>query len=129
MESGGTLQHAPSKAGLDVDFHSLVSNQDACGSHKLQYTSELSFPIVSSPGSFHFKRGHLMDFLMDINESHEIPPKRRPDASLKDEGKNGTAVKTWKPARLLRKLLQEAPHGPYAATVGRFLKILDDLEA
>ncbi|RYP55233.1 hypothetical protein DL769_010219 [Monosporascus sp. CRB-8-3] len=70
----------------------------------------------------------LMDLLMDINESPQIPPERRIDVSLEDEGKNGAADKTQKPAKSLRKLLQEVPHRSYAATVDQFPEVLDDLE-
>ncbi|KAL7623397.1 hypothetical protein AAE478_007079 [Parahypoxylon ruwenzoriense] len=70
----------------------------------------------------------LMDLLMDINESPQIPFERRIDLNLDDDEDDNDSDATQKPTKSLRRLEQEVPHRSYAATVDQFPDILDDLE-
>ncbi|KAI5867115.1 IEC3 subunit of the Ino80 complex, chromatin re-modelling-domain-containing protein [Durotheca rogersii] len=70
----------------------------------------------------------LMDLLVDINESPQIPFERRIDLNLEDEEDDNDSDATQKPTKSLRRLEQEVPHRSYAATVEQFPEILDDLD-
>lgn len=72
----------------------------------------------------------LMDLLMDINDSPQIPPERRVDVSQEGEGKADKADKSdksQKAPKTLHTLIQEVPHVSYAATIDQYPEMLDDL--
>ncbi|KAI0399822.1 IEC3 subunit of the Ino80 complex, chromatin re-modelling-domain-containing protein [Xylaria palmicola] len=74
----------------------------------------------------------LMDLLLDINDSPQIPFERRIDLNLEDDEDDETdsdnSEMTQKPTKSLRKLIQEVPHQSYEEYVQRFPEIRDDLE-
>ncbi|KAI1372021.1 IEC3 subunit of the Ino80 complex, chromatin re-modelling-domain-containing protein [Hypoxylon crocopeplum] len=70
----------------------------------------------------------LLDLLMDINDSPQIPFERRIDLSLEDDEDDNDSDATQKPTKSLRKLEQEVPHRSFAATIEQFPEVLEDLE-
>ncbi|KAI1495051.1 IEC3 subunit of the Ino80 complex, chromatin re-modelling-domain-containing protein [Biscogniauxia mediterranea] len=73
----------------------------------------------------------LMDLLMDINDSPQIPFERRIDLNLEDEESDETeedSDSTQKPTKSLKKLIQEVPHRSFATTVEQFPDVLEDLD-
>ncbi|KAI0134569.1 IEC3 subunit of the Ino80 complex, chromatin re-modelling-domain-containing protein [Xylariales sp. AK1849] len=76
----------------------------------------------------------LVDFLMDINDSPQIPPERRIDLSLNDDDDdddNDTedeADTSPKPSKSLKRLIEETPHNSFAATVEHYPEVLEDLQ-
>ncbi|KAI5922750.1 IEC3 subunit of the Ino80 complex, chromatin re-modelling-domain-containing protein [Camillea tinctor] len=73
----------------------------------------------------------LMDLLMDINDSPQIPFEKRIDLDLEGDEDDETeedSDSTQKPTKSLKKLLQEVPHRSFAATVEEFPGVLEDLE-
>ncbi|KAI1188615.1 IEC3 subunit of the Ino80 complex, chromatin re-modelling-domain-containing protein [Nemania serpens] len=74
----------------------------------------------------------LMDLLLDINESPQIPFERRIDLNLDDEDDDETdsdnSETTQKPTKSLKRLIQEVPHQSYEEYVQRFPELRDDLE-
>ncbi|KAI0387120.1 IEC3 subunit of the Ino80 complex, chromatin re-modelling-domain-containing protein [Hypomontagnella monticulosa] len=70
----------------------------------------------------------IMDLLMDINESPQIPFERRIDLNLDDDEDENDSDATQKPTKSLRKLEQEVPHRSFAASVEQFPELLDDLD-
>ena len=70
-------------------------------------------------------RSRLMDLLMDINESPQIPPERRVDVSFENEGKHDKSDNASKPTKTLQKLLKEVPHQSFDATLEQFPETLD----
>ncbi|KAI0521815.1 IEC3 subunit of the Ino80 complex, chromatin re-modelling-domain-containing protein [Xylaria bambusicola] len=77
----------------------------------------------------------LMDMLLDINESPQIPFERRIDLNLEDEEddeddetESDDSDTTQKPTKSLRKLIQEVPHQSYEEYVQRFPELQEDLE-
>ncbi|KAI0015137.1 IEC3 subunit of the Ino80 complex, chromatin re-modelling-domain-containing protein [Xylariomycetidae sp. FL0641] len=72
----------------------------------------------------------LMDLLMDINESPQIPFERRIDLNLDDEDEDDTdnSDATQKPTRSLKNLIRDTPHQSYTATVKQFPEVLDELD-
>ncbi|CAJ2503311.1 Uu.00g107050.m01.CDS01 [Anthostomella pinea] len=73
----------------------------------------------------------LMDLMMDINDSPQIPFERRLDLNMEDDEDDETdnSDATQKPTKSLKKLIQEVPHLSYAATVEQFPEVLEDLES
>ncbi|KAH9900191.1 IEC3 subunit of the Ino80 complex, chromatin re-modelling-domain-containing protein [Xylariomycetidae sp. FL2044] len=74
----------------------------------------------------------LMDLLMDINESPQIPFERRIDLNLEalddsdnDETDNSDA--TQQPSKSLRRLIRTVPHRSFSATIERFPEVAEDL--
>lgn len=75
----------------------------------------------------------LMDLLLDINESPQIPFERRIDLNLDDEdGDDETdsdnSEATQKPTKSLKKLIQDVPHQNYEEYVERNTHLREDLE-
>ncbi|KAI1389523.1 IEC3 subunit of the Ino80 complex, chromatin re-modelling-domain-containing protein [Hypoxylon trugodes] len=70
----------------------------------------------------------IMDLLMDINESPQIPFERRIDLNMDEDEDDNDSDATQKPTRSLRKLEQDVPHQSFAATAEQFPEILEDLE-
>ncbi|KAJ2970332.1 hypothetical protein NUW58_g9729 [Xylaria curta] len=75
----------------------------------------------------------LMDLLLDINESPQIPFERRIDLNLEDdededETDSDNSDTTQKPTKSLKKLIQEVPHQSYEEYVQRFPELREDLE-
>ncbi|KAI3326199.1 hypothetical protein HD806DRAFT_439332 [Xylariaceae sp. AK1471] len=75
----------------------------------------------------------LMDLLLDINDSPQIPFERRVDLNLDDdedddETDTDNSEATQKPTKSLKKLIQEVPHRSYEEYVDRFPELRDDLE-
>lgn len=81
----------------------------------------------------------LLDLLLDVNNSAQIPPEKRIDLSLDppsdddalclDIDRPSTPPPGPAPFKSLRKLLQEVPHHTFAAAPERFPDLLADLEA
>ncbi|KAI0389537.1 hypothetical protein F5Y17DRAFT_448579 [Xylariaceae sp. FL0594] len=75
----------------------------------------------------------LLDLLLDINESPQIPFEKRIDLNL-DEDDDDDATDsdnsdaTQKPAKSLKKLIQDVPHLSYEEYVERFPQIREELE-
>jgi len=69
----------------------------------------------------------LMDMLLDINDSPQIPFERRIDISDRDPVSENEADNSHRPAKSLRKLQQTVPHRSFAATVQVFPSVQDDL--
>ncbi|GAP89573.1 hypothetical protein SAMD00023353_3800940 [Rosellinia necatrix] len=75
----------------------------------------------------------LMDLLLDINESPQIPFERRIDLNLEDddgddETDSDNSEATQKPTKSLKRLIQEVPHQSYEEYVERFPDLREDLE-
>ncbi|KAI1112987.1 IEC3 subunit of the Ino80 complex, chromatin re-modelling-domain-containing protein [Nemania sp. NC0429] len=74
----------------------------------------------------------LMDLLLDINESPQIPFERRIDLNLDDEDDDETdsdnSETTQKPTKSLKRLIQEVPHQSYEDYLQRFPELKEDLE-
>ncbi|KAI8633985.1 hypothetical protein F5Y19DRAFT_259880 [Xylariaceae sp. FL1651] len=74
----------------------------------------------------------LLDLLLDVNESPQIPFERRVDLDLDDdeddENDTDNSEATQKPTRSLKKLIQEVPHRSYDEYVERCPEIREDLE-
>ncbi|TGJ78589.1 hypothetical protein E0Z10_g10174 [Xylaria hypoxylon] len=75
----------------------------------------------------------LMDLLLDINESPQIPFERRIDLNLdddddEDDEDSDDSDTTQKPTKSLKRLIQEVPHQSYEDYVHRFPELRDDLE-
>ncbi|KAI0472654.1 IEC3 subunit of the Ino80 complex, chromatin re-modelling-domain-containing protein [Xylariaceae sp. FL0804] len=74
----------------------------------------------------------LMDLLMDINESPQIPFERRIDLNLSDDeddedDETDNSDATQKPTKSLKKLIQEVPHRSFDATIEQYPEVLEDL--
>jgi hypothetical protein len=74
-----------------------------------------------------------MDLLLDINESPQIPFEKRIDLNLDDDDDDDAtdsdnSEATQKPAKSLKKLIQEVPHLNYDDYVERFPQVQEDLE-
>ncbi|KAH7026422.1 IEC3 subunit of the Ino80 complex, chromatin re-modelling-domain-containing protein [Microdochium trichocladiopsis] len=69
----------------------------------------------------------LMDMLLDINDSPQIPFERRIDISAHEPASENEADDTQKPAKSLRKLQQTVPHRSFAATVQVFPSVQEEL--
>ncbi|KXJ92061.1 IEC3 subunit of the Ino80 complex, chromatin re-modelling-domain-containing protein [Microdochium bolleyi] len=69
----------------------------------------------------------LMDMLLDINDSPQIPFERRIDISTREPASDIDLDETQKPAKSLRKLEQTVPHRSYAASVQVFPSIQEEL--
>ncbi|KAK7942998.1 uncharacterized protein PG986_012111 [Apiospora aurea] len=72
----------------------------------------------------------LMDMLISINESPQIPPERRIDLSIEDEDDEteDEEVAAQKPTKSLRRLIEEVPHNSFATTVEHYPEVLEDIE-
>ncbi|KAJ3551360.1 hypothetical protein NPX13_g11381 [Xylaria arbuscula] len=77
----------------------------------------------------------LMDMLLDINESPQIPFERRIDLNPEEEDEeddeqtdSDDSDTTQKPTKSLRKLIHEVPHQSYEEYVQRFPELQEDLE-
>ncbi|KAI0451036.1 IEC3 subunit of the Ino80 complex, chromatin re-modelling-domain-containing protein [Xylaria acuta] len=74
----------------------------------------------------------LMDLLLDINESPQIPFERRIGLNLDDEDDDETdsdnSETTQKPTKSLKKLIQEVPHQSYEEYTQRLPQLREDLE-
>lgn len=75
----------------------------------------------------------LMDLLLDINESPQIPFERRIDLNLEDddgddETDSDNSEATQKPTKSLKKLIQDVPHQNYEEYVERNPHLREDLE-
>ncbi|KAI1826096.1 hypothetical protein F4861DRAFT_133953 [Xylaria intraflava] len=77
----------------------------------------------------------LMDMLMDINESPQVPFERRIDMNLEDddddedETDSDNSESTQKPTKSFKKLIQEVPHRSYEEYVERVPELREDLES
>lgn len=77
----------------------------------------------------------LLDLLLDINESPQIPFERRIDLNLdddddedEDETDSDDSDSTQKPTKSLKKLIQEVPHQSYEEYVQLVPELREDLE-
>ncbi|KAI0438872.1 IEC3 subunit of the Ino80 complex, chromatin re-modelling-domain-containing protein [Xylaria telfairii] len=74
----------------------------------------------------------LMDMLLDVNESPQIPFERRIDLNLEDDDDDETdsdnSETTQKPTKSLKKLIQDVPHQSYEEYTQRFPELREDLE-
>ncbi|KAK8014682.1 hypothetical protein PG990_007978 [Apiospora arundinis] len=72
----------------------------------------------------------LMDMLISINESPQIPPERRIDLNMEDEDDEteDEEAAAQKPTKSLRRLIEDVPHNSYAATVEHFPEVLEEIE-
>ncbi|KAI0417161.1 IEC3 subunit of the Ino80 complex, chromatin re-modelling-domain-containing protein [Xylaria grammica] len=75
----------------------------------------------------------LMDLLLDINESPQIPFERRIDVNLdddddEDDEDSDDSDTTQKPTKSLKKLVVEVPHQSYEDYVQRVPELREDLE-
>ncbi|KAK8045112.1 hypothetical protein PG993_005136 [Apiospora rasikravindrae] len=71
----------------------------------------------------------LMDMLLSINESPQIPPERRIDLNVEDEDDEteDEEVAAQKPTKSLRRLIEEVPHNSFAATIEHYPEVLEDI--
>ncbi|KAI1841169.1 hypothetical protein JX266_012636 [Neoarthrinium moseri] len=71
----------------------------------------------------------LMEVLLDINESPQIPPERRVvlDADNDDDTED-EADASEKPSKSLKRLLKEVPHQSFAETAERYPETLEQLQ-
>ncbi|OTB09186.1 hypothetical protein M426DRAFT_18560 [Hypoxylon sp. CI-4A] len=69
----------------------------------------------------------ILDLLVDINDSPQIPFERRIDINLDDEEDDDSDA-TQKPTRSLKKLEEDVPHRSFAATAEQSPDILEDLK-
>ncbi|KAK7991979.1 hypothetical protein PG996_013008 [Apiospora saccharicola] len=72
----------------------------------------------------------LMDMLISINDSPQIPPERRIDLNVEDEDDEteDEEVAAQKPTKSLRRLIEEVPHSSFAATVEHVPEVLEEID-
>lgn len=72
----------------------------------------------------------LLDVLLEINDSPQIPPERRIDLTLEDDEQDDETETdaSLKPTKSLQQLIDQVPHMSYAARAERFPEILEDIE-
>ncbi|OTA80778.1 hypothetical protein M434DRAFT_221569 [Hypoxylon sp. CO27-5] len=70
----------------------------------------------------------LLDMLMDINDSPQIPFERRIDLGTEGDSDDNDSDATQKPTKSLKKLEQEVHHQSFAAYAEKFPDILEDLD-
>ncbi|KAI0535331.1 IEC3 subunit of the Ino80 complex, chromatin re-modelling-domain-containing protein [Xylaria digitata] len=75
----------------------------------------------------------ILDLLLDINESPQIPFERRIDLNLdddddEDDEDSDDSDTTQKPTKSLKKLIQDVPHQSYEEYVQRHAELREDLE-
>ncbi|KAI1273761.1 IEC3 subunit of the Ino80 complex, chromatin re-modelling-domain-containing protein [Xylaria sp. FL0933] len=77
----------------------------------------------------------LMDLLLDVNESPQIPFERRIDLNLdddddedEDETDSDDSNSTQKPTKSLKKLIQDVPHQSYEEYIQRVPELREDVE-
>ncbi|KAK4244116.1 IEC3 subunit of the Ino80 complex, chromatin re-modelling-domain-containing protein [Corynascus novoguineensis] len=85
------------------------------------------------------QKDRLLDILLDVNNSGQIPPNKRIDLSLDPPSDNdalcldidrpSTPPPEPRPEKSYKKLLQEVPHLTLSAAAERFPELLADLEA
>lgn len=70
-----------------------------------------------------------MDMLISINDSPQIPPERRIDLNVEDEDDEteDEEAAAQKPAKSLRRLIEEVPHNSFADTVEHFPEVLEEI--
>lgn len=69
----------------------------------------------------------LMDLLLDINESPQIPPERK--INLDPDGADDTDDETSpRPTKSLRRLVDEVPHQCFSEVVDSYPKIIEELQ-
>ncbi|KAI1262733.1 hypothetical protein F5Y18DRAFT_397139 [Xylariaceae sp. FL1019] len=75
----------------------------------------------------------LLDLLLDINDSPQIPFERRIDLTVDDEEDedatdNEDSENAQKPTKSLKKLVQQVPHMSYSAYISKFPEVADDID-
>ncbi|XDG04061.1 hypothetical protein ABKA04_003676 [Annulohypoxylon sp. FPYF3050] len=70
----------------------------------------------------------LLDLLMDINDSPQIPFEKRIDLNLDEDSDDDDSDATQKPTKSLRQLETQVPHRSFAASAEKFPELLEDLE-
>ncbi|KAK8116240.1 hypothetical protein PG984_012742 [Apiospora sp. TS-2023a] len=72
----------------------------------------------------------LMDMLISINDSPQIPPERRIDLNVEEEDDEteDEEVAAQKPTKSLRRLIEEVPHSSFAATVEHVPEVLEEID-
>ncbi|KAK9791253.1 putative IEC3 subunit of the Ino80 complex, chromatin re-modelling-domain-containing protein [Seiridium cardinale] len=70
----------------------------------------------------------LMEVLLDINESPQIPPERKINLDADGEDTEDEQEASQKPTKSLRRLVNEVPHQSFAETVERFPDVLEQLQ-
>ncbi len=85
------------------------------------------------------RNSRLLDMLLDLNNSTQIPPDRRfdlsvdppsdEDALILDIDRPSTPPRGALPARSYQKLMREVPHLTFASAAEKFPELLADLEA
>ncbi|KAH6655588.1 IEC3 subunit of the Ino80 complex, chromatin re-modelling-domain-containing protein [Truncatella angustata] len=70
----------------------------------------------------------LMDVLLDINESPQIPPERKFDLEADGEDTEDEQDASQRPAKSLRRLVEEVPHQSFSETADRYPEVLDMLQ-
>ncbi|KAK0616240.1 IEC3 subunit of the Ino80 complex, chromatin re-modelling-domain-containing protein [Immersiella caudata] len=84
-------------------------------------------------------KDRLLDLLLDVNNSPQIPPDKRFDLSLDppsdedtpclDIDRLSTPPPGAAPSKSYKRLIREAPHFPYSSAPERFPELIADLEA
>ncbi|KAI1816307.1 hypothetical protein GGS20DRAFT_249712 [Poronia punctata] len=94
----------------------------------------LELKAIKTSKRLAIENDRLMDLLLDINDSPQIPFERRIDLNLDDDDDDDDATDsdssdaTQKPAKSLKKLIQEVPHLSYEEYVERFPQVKEELE-
>ncbi|KAI1085302.1 IEC3 subunit of the Ino80 complex, chromatin re-modelling-domain-containing protein [Whalleya microplaca] len=98
--------------------------------HEIESLHKLEQKAMRTAKRLAIENDRLMDMLMDINESPQIPYERRIDLGLgadaEEEDEDSDA--TQQPIKSFKKLEQDVPHDTFAEAVAKFPDIRDDLE-
>ncbi|KAI0012280.1 hypothetical protein F4779DRAFT_569073 [Xylariaceae sp. FL0662B] len=95
--------------------------------HDIESLHKLEQKAMRTAKRLAIENDRLMDMLMDINESPQIPFERRIDLGL-DVEEDDDSDATQQPIKSFKTLVQEVPHRTYAETVAKYPEIRDDLE-
>ncbi|SPQ26633.1 ce857fc0-d9b0-448f-9380-82fa3adec309 [Thermothielavioides terrestris] len=107
--------------------------------HEGEELHKLEQKALATARRLAIQKDRLLDLLLDVNNSAQIPPEKRIDLSLDppsdddalflDIDQPSTPRPGPAPAQSYKKLLQEVPHFKFASAPERFPELLADLEA
>ncbi|KAL2149176.1 hypothetical protein VTH82DRAFT_8524 [Thermothelomyces myriococcoides] len=107
--------------------------------HEAEELYKLEQKALATAKRLAVQKDRLLDILLDVNSSGQIPPNKRIDLSLDppsdddapclDIDRPSTPPPEPRPETSYKKLLKEVPHVTYASAAERFPELVADLEA
>ncbi|KAI1773533.1 IEC3 subunit of the Ino80 complex, chromatin re-modelling-domain-containing protein [Hypoxylon cercidicola] len=95
---------------------------------EIESLHKLEQKAIRTANRLAIENDRILDMLLDINNSPQIPFERRIDLNMEDDEDDNDSDATQKPTKALRKLEQEVPHRSYAATIEQFPEVMEDLD-